>query len=156
MWAAIASFLVGAGGWAFARLLFEPLKEIIDLRREVQECLIIYGNLSRDAPAEERHAASEAFRRIGAGLTSRHIAAYPWVKWSYETRFRWDIHSAGAFLISIGNTTQFDGFSFANVSPTALLIRECLRLPPPEKPAMIRELEAHAGQPPSEEPGSQG
>lgn len=152
MWAALASFFLGVVGWAFAKLLFEPLKEIIDLRRRVQECLIIHGNVSKDAPAEERYAAAAAYRHVGAGLASRHVAAYPWVKWVYETRLRWDIHSAGAFLINIGNATQKAGFSFANASPIVMLIRECLRLPSPEKPAMIRALEEHASQPASDEP----
>jgi hypothetical protein len=80
MWSAIASVILGVIGWALAKLLFEPLKEIIDLRREAQECLLVYGDLSRDAPSDERHAAAQAFRRVGAGLVSRHLAAYRWVK----------------------------------------------------------------------------
>jgi hypothetical protein len=49
MWSAIASFLLGVVCWALANLLVKPLQEIVDLRREAQECLIIYGNLSKDA-----------------------------------------------------------------------------------------------------------
>lgn len=147
MWSAIASIVLGALGWAIAKLLFEPMKEIVDLRRETQECLIVHGNLPKDAPSEERRAAAESFRRIGAGLVSRHIAAYPWVSWWCRACLGWDIHSAGAFLIGIGNSTQFDGFSFASVSPTVSFIWKSLRLPDPEKPPMIRELQAHAAQP---------
>ena len=62
MWAAIASIILGALGWGFARLVFEPMKEIVDLRREAQECLIIHGNLAKDAPAEDRRAASDTLR----------------------------------------------------------------------------------------------
>jgi hypothetical protein len=74
---AIMSLLLGAIGWVVVRLLFEPCREISELRREAQVMLIVYGNLSKDAPADERRAASEAFRRVGAGLVARHIAAYP-------------------------------------------------------------------------------
>jgi hypothetical protein len=147
VWSAIASIILGALGWASARLLFEPLKEIVDLRREAQECLIIYGNLSKGAAPDDRRAAAEAFRRVGAGLVSRHIAAYPWVKWFCNTCLRWDIHSAGTMLINVGNTTQFEGFSAANASPIVPLVRSCLQLPAPEQPPMIRELMANAGRP---------
>jgi hypothetical protein len=135
-----------------ARLLFEPLREIVDLRREAQECVIIFGDLSKDAPPDERRTAAEAFRRIGAGLVSRHIAAWPWVRWFYDRYLHWDIHSAGAMLIGIGNTTQFEGFSVANASPIVPLIRNCLKLPSLQKPPTIRELEAHAAQPAPIEP----
>ncbi|HEV3186040.1 MAG TPA: hypothetical protein VGZ49_14235 [Xanthobacteraceae bacterium] len=144
--------MLGALGWAFAKLLFEPVKEIVDLRREAQEALIVHGNLSKDASPDDRCAAAEAFRRVGAGLVSRGIAAYPWVKWFCETCLRLDIRSAGTMLIGIGNTTQFDGFSVANASPVVLLIRNALRLPSLEQPPMIRELMAHAGRPAPIEP----
>jgi hypothetical protein len=75
MWSAIASVVLGLCGWGIAKLLFEPLKEIIDLRREAQECLIVYGDLHKDAPADERRDAAETFCRIGAGLVSHHYAA---------------------------------------------------------------------------------
>lgn len=149
MWSAIFSILLGAIGWGGGRLLFEPIKEIVDLRREVQECLIVHGNLSKDALAEERRAASDTFRRIGAGLVSRHIAAYPWVKWFCETCLRWDIHSAGAFLIGIGNRIQFEGYSFVSVSPTVPLIRKCLGLPTPGTPPMTEALTEHVSAPAS-------
>jgi len=155
MWSAIASVILGALGWAGARLLFEPLKEIVDLRREAQECLIVFGNLSKDAPPDDRRAAAEAFRRIGAGLVSRYIAAWPWVQWFCDQCLRWDIHSVGAMLVGIGNTTRDEGFSHANASATVPLIRTCLRLPTPEQPPMIRELMAHAAQPAPINPGSQ-
>jgi hypothetical protein len=154
MWSAIASIFLGAAGWAAARLLFEPLKEIVDLRREAQECLIVFGNLAADAPAHDRRTAAEAFRRIGAGLVSRHIAAWPWVQWFCARCLRWDIHSAGAMLVGIGNTTRDEGFSNANASAVVPLIRNCLRLPTPEQPPMIRELMAHAASPAPIEPGS--
>ena len=151
MWAAIASFVVGVCGWGFAKLLFEPLKEIIDLRREAQECLIFYGNLSKDAPSDERRTAADSFRRVGVGLVSRHIAAYPWVAWA-SRQLRWDIHSAGALLISIGNSIQFEGFSFISVSPIVPQVRQCLRLPVPNRPPVIEALMQHAGQPNMDEP----
>jgi hypothetical protein len=77
--------------------LFEPLKEIVDLRREAQECLIAYGDLPREAPPDDRRNTAGAFRRIGAGLVSRHYAPYPWAIWTYGFVLRWwqwDIHSA--------------------------------------------------------------
>ena len=95
MFTVFISVVFGVCGWMIAKFLFEPLKEILDLRRETQECLIIYGDLSKDAPPDERHMAAEAFRRAGAGLVSRYIAGYPWVTW-YLRRF-WDINSAGHF-----------------------------------------------------------
>jgi hypothetical protein len=153
MWSAIASIILGALGWACARLLFEPLKEIVDLRREAQECLIVFGNLSKDASPEDRRAAAEAFRRIGAGLVSRHIAAWPWVRWFSARCIRWDIHSAGTMLVGIGNTTRNEGFSHANASATVPLIRKCLRLPTPEEPPVMRELMAHAARPAPINPG---
>lgn len=154
MWSAIASVILGALGWAGARLVFEPLKEIVDLRREVQECLIVFGNLSKDASPEDRRAAAEAFRRIGAGLVSRYVAGWPWVQWFCARCIRWDIHSAGTMLIGIGNATRAEGFSHANASATVPLIRISLRLPTPEEPPMIRELMAHAARPAPINPGN--
>jgi hypothetical protein len=154
MWSALASIILGAVGWGVTRLLFEPMKEIVDLRREAQECLIIHGNLAKDASAEERRAASDAFRRIGAGLVSRHIAAYPWVRRCY-TRFGYDIHSAGTLLISLGNSTQFEGYTLANLSPTVALIRRSLKLATPETPPLIQALVENAGEPGSIEPADQ-
>jgi hypothetical protein len=154
MWSAIASIVLGAIGWGCARFVFEPMKEIVDLRREAQECLIIHGNLAKDAPAEERRAASDTFRRIGAGLVSRHIAAYPWVP-RCCTWLGWDIHSAGTLLISLGNSTQFEGYTLANLSPTVALIRRSLKLPTPETPPLIQALVENAGEPGSIEPADQ-
>jgi hypothetical protein len=140
----IISVVSGVCGWMIAKLFLEPVKEILDFRREAQECLIVYGDLSKDAPTDERRMAAEAFRRVGAGLVSRYIAAHPWVRWYVR---RWDIHSAGAFLIGIANSTQFEGFSHANASPTVRLIRDCLRLPSLGQPPMIRALMEDAAQP---------
>jgi hypothetical protein len=152
MWSALASIVLGAVGWGVTRLLFEPMKEIVDLRREAQECLIVHGNLGKEAPAEERQTASDAFRRIGAGLVSRHLAAaYPWVRWCCAL-LGGDIHSAGAMLISLGNSTQFEGFTLANLSPTVAHVRHCLKLPTPKKPPMVQTLVEHAGQPADIEP----
>jgi hypothetical protein len=153
MWSGIVMFVLGAGGWMIAKLLFEPMKEITGLRREAQECLIVYGNLSRDAPADERRIAAQTFRRVGAGLVSRHIAAPRWVKWCYEGYLRWDVHSAGTMLIRIGDTTQSEGFSFANSSPLTPLIRDCLKLPAPEKPSLIMPLEEHSSEPSNKQAG---
>ena len=152
MFTVIISVVFGVCGWMIAKLLFEPLKEILDLRREAPECLIVYGDLSKDAPPDERRMAAEAFRRVGVGLVSRYNAGYPWVKW-FVCCF-WDINSAGAFLIGIARSTQFEGFSHAfegfshaNVSATVPLIRDCLRLPPLEPPPMIRALMEDAAWP---------
>lgn len=140
------SAFFGALGWIIARLVFEPLNEIINLRREAQELLIIYGDLSKDAPPPERQAAGEAFRRIGAGLVSRHVASYSWVRWCC-TRLGYDIHSAGQMLIDIGKATQFGGFSSANASPIVPLIRQSLRLPAPQPSPLMTQLHAHAAAP---------
>src|ERR1700730_7658125 len=140
MWSALASILLGVFGWVIPKLLIEPGKEIFDLRREAQECMIVYGNLSPEAPADERRTAAEAFRRVGSGLVSRHTAAFRWVTWWYERRLHWDINSAGSLLIGLGNATQFEGFSCANLSSSVTRIRECLRLRTPEPPPVIRVL----------------
>jgi len=105
MFAAMFSIILGICGWIIAKLLFEPTKEILDLRREAQECLIIYGDLSKDAPLDERRIAAEAFRRVGAGLSSRYIAAYPWVRWCFG-HISWDIHGAGELLLGLAHSTQ--------------------------------------------------
>src|SRR5271166_5386479 len=94
----IISVVCGVCGWMIAKLFLDPVKEILEFRCEAQECLIVYGDLSKDAPTDERRMAAEAFRRVGAGLVSRHNAGYPWVTWCVG-RFLWDINSAGAFLI---------------------------------------------------------
>jgi hypothetical protein len=153
MWSAIASVVLGVCGWGLAKLLFEPLKEIIDLRREAQECLIVYGDLHKDAPADERRHGAETFCRIGAGLVSHHYAAYPWVTWDYTSGLRWDIHSVGEMLIRIGKGIQFTGYSWPNNSADVLLIRKSLRLPYPELSPLDRELMAHAGKPAPLDPG---
>lgn len=147
MWSAIASVVLGLCGWGIAKLLFEPLKEIIDLRRKAQECLIVYGDLHKDASPDERREAAETFCRIGAGFVSHHYAAYPWVTWTYTSGLRWDIHSAGEMLIRIGKGIQSIGYSWPNNSTDASLIRQCLRLPYPEPSPLDRELTAHAAKP---------
>ena len=114
MFAAIFSIILGVCGWLIAKLLFEPTKEILDLRREVQESLIIYGDLSKDAPLDERRAAAEAFGRVGAGLSSRHIAAYPWVRWCFG-HISWDIHGAGVLFLALPIAHSFRG----SVTPTS-------------------------------------
>src|SRR5215831_9623306 len=124
MWA-FGGLVLGVIGWFVTRFLFEPFKEVSDLRRETQEVLIIHGNLSKDAPPDERRSTSDAFRRVGAALVARHLAAWPWVTALFKF-LGWDVHSAGEMLISIGNSTQFDGFSMASLSPPVTLIRECL------------------------------
>jgi hypothetical protein len=152
MWSAIASIILGVFGWGFARLVFEPMKEIVDLRRQAQECLIIHGDLAEDAPADERQAASDAFHRIGAGLVSRHIAAYPWVRWCC-TLLGWDIHSAGFLLGMLGHSTQFEDYSRASLSPIVANIRYCLKLAVPETPPRVRALIEHANQAATIQPG---
>jgi hypothetical protein len=146
MWSVVGTVILGALGWAIAKLIFEPFKEIMDLRRQAQECLILHGYLAADAPPNERLECASEFRKIGAGLVSRHIAAYPWVRWCVHY-LGWDIHSAGAMLIGISDSTRTEAFSNANLSATVALIRESLRLPPPEQAPMIRELLAHAARP---------
>ena len=37
MFAAMFSIILGVTGWIIAKLIFEPAKEILDLRREAQE-----------------------------------------------------------------------------------------------------------------------
>jgi hypothetical protein len=152
MWSALATFIFGICGWGFAKLVFEPLKEIIDLRREAQECLITHGDLSKDAPADDRRFAADTFCRIGAGLVSRHFAAYPWVRWAY-LGLRWDIHSAGVMLIRIGKSIQFTGFSQPNLAAEVGLIRNSLRLPPPEQSPIDRALTERMTEPAPIEPG---
>ena len=139
MWGAIASVLLGVFGWMFAKLLFEPTKEIVDLRREAQECLILYGDVSKDASSEERTDAAVVFRRVGAGLVSRHMAAYPWVAWGIG-RLNWDIHSAGELMISLAQKTQFEGYSHASISPFWPFIRDSLKLPIPKQSPNTRAL----------------
>jgi hypothetical protein len=144
MWWSLVTLALGAVGWLTAKFLFEPVKEIYELRRDVQECLLVHGDLSKDAPQEERVAAADAFARLGAGLVARDLAAYRWVRWFCLTLLRLDIYSAGALLIGIGNDTRRTGFSFAGASPTIPIIRTCLRLSEPRIPSHDR---SHAGSP---------
>ncbi len=67
MWAALIGFFLGLMGWGIANLLFAPLKEIIDLRRETQESLMVHSDLDKDAPDAIRARAAEAFFNLGAG-----------------------------------------------------------------------------------------
>ena len=152
MWSSLFMLGLGVGGWWISKFLFEPLKEIYDLRRDVQECLIIHGGLSKDAPDDQRAAAATSFSRLGAGLVARDLAAYSWVRWFCGKVLRLDIYSAGGLLIGIGNDTRLSGFSFASLSPTIPRIRQSLRLPAPRTPPMIRAMQEHAGQPDTIEP----
>lgn len=138
---------LGAGGWWISKFLFEPVKEIYDLRRDVQECLILHGGLSKDAPEDHRVAAGTTFSRLGAGLIARDLAAYSWVRWFCLKVIGLDIYSAGGLLIGIGNDTRLTGFSFANLSSTVPVIRQCLHLPAPKTPPMICALQKHTAQP---------
>lgn len=154
MLSVIATLFFGAIGWGVTRLLFEPMTAIVDLRREAMECLLVYGDLPSDAPADQRRQAAETFRRIGAGLVSRHYAAYSWVKWFYtHPRMAWDIHSAGESLIHIGNGIQFSGISWPNNLAEVPILRQCLRLPDPEPSPLDRAMMEHAASPAPIEPG---
>ncbi len=147
MWSSLFTLGLGAAGWWISKFLFEPLKEIYDLRRDVQERLIIHGDLPKDAPEEQRGAAATTFSRLGAGLVARDLAAYWWVRWFCVKVLGLDIYSAGDLLIGIGNDTRISGFSAPNLSPTVPLIRQCLHLPAPSMPPMIRAMQEHARQP---------
>jgi len=138
---------VGGPGLGHSEALFEgPVRRSWTCGRQAQECLILHGYLPADAPADERLECAPEFRKIGAGLVSRHIASYPWVRWCIRY-LGWDIHSAGAMLIGIGDSTRKEAFSNASLSATVALIRASLRLSPPEQAPMIRELLAHAARP---------
>lgn len=143
MWATIISFLLGFGGWLFAKFIFEPYKEVYDLRREAAEALIIHGDLAPNALVEERVAAAGAFRRLGAGLVARHFARhfaqYHLPDWLYIWPvLGWDIHSAGRLLLGLAQVTEKTGFSNANISPNVMMIRGALKLPAPT-PSSIEE-----------------
>jgi hypothetical protein len=58
MWTVILTVILGGIGWLIANLLFGPLKEIIDLRRNAQEYLIANGDLSKDAAPDDRRNAA--------------------------------------------------------------------------------------------------
>jgi hypothetical protein len=112
------------------------------------ECMIVYGDLPPDVPTEQRKLAGEAFRRIGAGLVSRHYSAYSWVRWFYtRAPIAWDIHSSGERLIRIGNGIQFSQISSPNNLADVTLIRRSLRLPDPEPSPVDREVMALTAQP---------
>ena len=147
MWSALASILLGVLGWVIPKLLIEPGKEIFDLRREAQECLIVYGDLSKDAPDDEGRAAGEAFRRVGSGLVSRHTAALPWIKLGCKL-LHWDINSAGALLIDLANYTKSDPSSRSRLESHVRHIRRYLKLDPPQEPEHSRFISSTAqGQP---------
>jgi hypothetical protein len=134
MWSLLLGVLGGALGWIATRLFFDPFKEIADLRRETQERLILFGNVSSELPESDewRLAACDAFRRTGSGLIARHLAAYPWVGYCLLNWWpRWDIHTAGAALLSLGNSLRDENTSMVDFSPTVRLIREKLKLPLP-------------------------
>ena len=61
-WTTIITIVLGVIGWGIAHLPFEPIKAIVDLRCQAQECLIVYGDLSKDAADDERRQAAETFR----------------------------------------------------------------------------------------------
>lgn len=145
MWATIFSFALGFGGWLFAKFIFEPYKEVYDLRREAAEALIIHGDLLPNAASDERREAAHAFQRIGAGLVARHFARhfaqYSPPDWAYIwPLFGWDIHSAGQLLLSLAQVTEKGGFSNANISPNVMIIRSALRLPTPTQSSIEEAL----------------
>lgn len=150
MLSTVATIFFGAVGWLVTWFFFEPIKAIVDLRREAQECLIFHGNLAKNAPADERRAASDAFRHIGVRFVSRHIAAYPWVRWCC-TWLGWDIHTAGTLLIGLGNSTQFEDYSVAQFSPNIAHLRRCLKLGAPDPPQVLQSLVEHTGKSGSED-----
>ncbi len=144
----IISVVSGVCGWMIAKLFLEPVKEIHDFRREAQECLLVYGDLSKDAPTDERRMAAEAFRRVGAGLVSRHTAAQRWVIWWCKHYQGWDINSAGALLIDLANYTKSDPSSPVRLESHVGHIRRYLKLDPPQEPEHGRFISSTAqGQP---------
>ena len=147
MWSALSSIVLGIIGWWISKLVFEPVKELVDLRRETQEALFLFGNLEKDAPIEEREEAAATFRRIGAGFASRHLAAYPWVTWCCKKILKWDIYSAGSALMGMGHLVRFEGFSNPNLAPTMPRLRSDLRLPPPAYPKSFLDARAQMGAP---------
>jgi hypothetical protein len=145
MWSALSSIVLGIIGWWISKLVFEPVKELVDLRRETQEALLLFGNLDKDAPLPEREEAAATFRRLGAGFASRHLAAYPWVTWWCERILKWDIYSAGSSLMGIGHLVRFEGFSKPNLSPMIPTLRQNLRLPSPSHPRVFLDAMAQMG-----------
>jgi hypothetical protein len=151
-WSTLASILLGGLlgvlGWVIPELVVKPGKEIFDLRREAQECMIVYGDLSKDAPDDEGRAAAKAFRRIGSGLVSRHTAAQRWVNWWCKHYQGWDINSAGFLLIDLANYTKSDPSSRSRLESHVGHIRRYLKLAPPQEPEHSRLISSTAqGQP---------
>jgi hypothetical protein len=111
--------------------------------REAQECFIIHGYIGSDALDGERRAAFDELRHIGAGLVARYLTAARW--WHYPVRpicrsLGWDIHRAGAELISLGNSILLNETkSMEDFQKTIDLIRQHLDLPTPRVPLLMRE-----------------
>jgi hypothetical protein len=119
----------------------------VELRREAQKILIVHGNIGKDTPIKECQDTGDAFCRVGAALVSRHVAEYPWLRILYEKWLGWDIHSAGEFILGLGNEIKYADSYVSSVSPTVVLIRDALRLPPIRRSSVRAALEENAAMP---------
>lgn len=144
MWLSLISLLSALCGWFLAKLLAEPLLTIYGLRMEVQELLVLYGNLRADAPSVERGDAVERFRKTGAALVAHHLASWRWVEWSYRRLLRWDPYSAGELCMGYGRLIE-GGYSQLNLSPQTVELRQLLRLPAPRATDRLRQLFLDSG-----------
>ena len=145
MWWSIVSLLLGATGWFGAKLLADPLLAIYALRMEVQETLVLDGNLEAEAASEDRSIAAARFRKVGSALVANHLAAWPWVQWFYRRILGWDPYSAGEICMGYGKLIGEGQFSKPNLHPLTSQLRSRLKLPRPIATDLLRQTFERAG-----------
>jgi hypothetical protein len=85
IWAAIASFLLGAVGWFVTNFFGRPFLDFLNVRSRVHEEVIFTGNIGpmvAHKPDYER--AVESLRRLGAEVQATNIAAVPPLRWLFS------------------------------------------------------------------------
>jgi hypothetical protein len=109
MWSAIASFLLGVGGWLLTGFFGKPLLDFQNLRSQVHEEIVytrniggrVEGEVNYDEAAHDK--AVDSLRRLAAKVLATEASA-----WFLLRRFLavrgYDLVKAGGGLIGLSNS----------------------------------------------------
>jgi hypothetical protein len=136
----VTGFVGGVGAWFFTDYVAKPLRRFVDLRHEVNRCLVYYGNvqaratLSSDSlrrgptnisPEEDARLteAQNAFRDLGAKMRA-FVHGYPLANRMVRSCLGYDADQIANALIGYSNSISTYGAPrFATHSQLEKLLR---------------------------------
>jgi hypothetical protein len=158
VWASIGAFLLGVVGWFGSHFVGSPFRKFFDLRGEVIQQSIVYGNVMAplkefpdgsvrqvDVPEDELKRLREAedvFRDLAARMRAFALSE-PFALWFVE--WRYDPWRASETLFGVSNTLHKYGGTRADAKKAleqALNFRITERR---KKPALVRLVDSLVG-----------